>query len=59
MGILLMSLKILIKEKGRFPQYMIGHNKEMHKLGISCVKHDEIKCHNKGKKGSDGCASCC
>lgn len=53
-----MGIKILIKEKGRFPQYMIGHNKEMSKLGITCVKHDEYKCHRKGKKG-EGCASCC
>lgn len=54
---LLMAVKIFIKEKGRFTQYMIGHNKEMRKIGITCVKHDEIKCHNKSKK-AEGCGSC-
>lgn len=54
-----MMLNILIKKKGKFPEYRVGHNRAMHKQGISCVKHDEIRCHNKRLKQNDACASCC
>lgn len=53
-----MMLKILIKKKGKFPEYRVGHNRDMVKKGISCVKHDEIKCHNQNLKGNGGCAGC-
>ena len=52
-----MGLNILVLKKGRFPAYRVGHNRDMHKLGISCVKHEEIKCHNKHLKGK-GCTGC-
>ena len=52
-----MALNILVKKKGRFPAYMVGHNRDMHKLGISCVKHDEIRCHDKNVKAT-GCGRC-
>ena len=50
-----MMLKILVKRKGKFPEYRVGHNRNMHKIGISCVKHDEIKCHKESLKGNEGC----
>jgi hypothetical protein len=53
-----MALNILIKKNGKFPAYQVGHNKDMRKMGISCVKHDEIKCFKKLKKGEEGCGSC-
>ncbi|MEN8229660.1 MAG: hypothetical protein ABFS38_15980 [Bacteroidota bacterium] len=53
-----MMLNVLVKKKGKFPAYMVGHNRDMHKLGISCVKHDEIRCHNKKLKKGQGCAGC-
>lgn len=53
-----MMLNILIKKKGKFPEYRVGHNRDMHKKGISCVKHDEISCHNKRLKDSEGCVGC-
>ncbi|MBE0652777.1 MAG: hypothetical protein IH594_03205 [Bacteroidales bacterium] len=52
-----MALSILFKKNGRFPAYQVGHNKDMKKLGITCVKHDEIKCHRKMLKDS-GCEGC-
>ncbi len=52
-----MALNILVKKKGKFPAYRVGHNRDMHKAGITCVKHDEIRCHNKKLKGK-GCAGC-
>jgi hypothetical protein len=53
-----MMLKILVRKKGKFPEYRVGHNRDMHKLGISCVKRDEIKCHQEMLKGNQGCAGC-
>ena len=53
-----MMLNILVKKKGRFPEYRVGHNRAMRQKGISCVKHDEIRCHNKRLKESQGCSGC-
>ena len=53
-----LMLNILVKKKGKFPAYRVGHNKDMHKLGISCVKHDEIRCYNKQVKEGKDCAGC-
>ncbi|MEN8202696.1 MAG: hypothetical protein ABFS28_08890 [Bacteroidota bacterium] len=53
-----MMLNILVKKKGRFPAYRVGHNKDMSKLGLKCVKHEEIRCHNKKLKEAKGCAGC-
>ena len=56
LGFLGMSLKILIVKNGKFPEFRVGHNKNMRKKGISCVKHEEIKCFKKMQK--EGCGSC-
>lgn len=53
-----MMLNILVKKKGRFPAYRVGHNKDMAQLGLKCVKHEEIRCHNKKLKQGKGCAGC-
>lgn len=51
-----MALSVLVRKNGRFPAYRVGHNRNMKKLGISCVKHDEIKCFRKLKDAE--CSSC-
>jgi hypothetical protein len=53
-----MMLNILVKKKGKFPEYRVGHNRAMRKKGISCVKHDGIRCNNKLLKEDKGCAGC-
>lgn len=53
-----MMLNILVKKKGKFPAYRVGHNRDMNKLGISCVKHEEIKCHNNRLKEGNDCEGC-
>ena len=54
-----LALNILVKKKGKFPAYQIGHNKDMAKMGIRCVKHEEIRCHKAQlKKNESGCAGC-
>jgi len=51
---LAMGISIFVKKNGKFPSFEIGKNKEMRKLGITCAKHDEMKCHNRLKKGDRG-----
>ena len=53
-----LMLNILVKKKGKFPEYRVGHNRDMHKKGVTCVKHEEIRCHRERMK-SEGCGSCC
>jgi hypothetical protein len=52
-----MALSILVKKKGRFPAYRVGHNPNMHKMGIRCAKDEEIRCHNKKLQGKN-CHGC-
>ena len=46
--------------KKKFPQTSVGGNKEMRKLGLSCAKHEEIKCRRQIDKrtGTVSCAGC-
>ncbi len=55
-SMLFMALKILVRKNGKFPEYRIGHNKDMHKIGITCVKHEELKNHREAK--NTGCCGC-
>ncbi len=43
LALLGMAFNMLFRKNGKFPKYQVGHNKEMHKLGITCVKHDETR----------------
>jgi len=51
LGIKIFFSKLLFQKEGKFPITSVGHNPEMRKIGITCVKHEEIKCHTKAKKG--------
>lgn len=52
-----MGVKILFHRSHKFPETSAGHNKELRKRGITCPRHDEIKCW--GKKGaSRECSTC-
>jgi hypothetical protein len=53
-----LMLNILVKKKGKFPEYRVGHNRAMAQKGITCVKHDEIRCHNQRLKQDGGCIGC-
>ncbi len=46
--------------KKKFPQTSVGGNKEMRKLGLSCAKHEEIKCRREMDKTTEvvSCAGC-
>ncbi len=51
-----LAFNILFRKNGKFPAYEIGRNKDMKKLGITCVKHEEYKCF-KNLRNTD-CAGC-
>ena len=54
-----MGLNILVKKRGKFPDYRVGHNKDMAKLGLKCVKHEEIRCHKaRVKERAADCNGC-
>jgi hypothetical protein len=56
LGVIGLGLKIMLHKSHKFPETSAGHNKELRKRGISCPKHDEIKCW--GRNDSRGCATC-
>ena len=45
-----LGVNIFFRKDGKFPETEIGQNKEMKKLGITCVKCDEAGCqhHHQG-----------
>ena len=52
-----LAFRILFVREGKFPQTSVGKNKQMRELGLTCVKHDELKCYQNGSGGSGcGCA---
>ena len=54
-----MALNILFKKKGKFPAYRVGHNSNMAKIGIKCVKHEEIRCHKaRMNQRENDCSGC-
>jgi hypothetical protein len=53
-----MMLNILVRKKGKFPEYRVGHNRNIRKMGITCVKHEEIRCHKERISEMEGCAGC-
>ena len=50
-----LAFRALFVKEGRFPQTSIGKNKEMARLGITCVKHDEMSCYKNSGHGACGC----
>ena len=51
-----MAIRIIFHRSHKFPQTEVGHNAQMRKMGISCPKHDELKCF--GKNGLSNCSKC-
>ncbi len=45
-----LSIRMLVKKGGKFPSSSIGKNKEMKARGITCVRHDELKCYREEKE---------
>ncbi len=51
-----MGVKIMFHKSKKFPETSAGHNKELRKRGVTCPRHDEIKCWK--PKDDKGCATC-
>lgn len=54
---LALGISVFIRKNGKFPAFEIGKNKEIKKLGITCARHDELKCYNRLEKGKP--CGCC
>ena len=55
-AIAIACLAVGIIIKGKFPDTHVGHNAEMKKMGITCVKSDSAFC--QGRTDSEGCKGC-
>ena len=40
LGVFGMCFNLLFRKDGRFPEYEVGSNKEMRRLGIRCIKEE-------------------
>ena len=40
--VLALSISIIVKKNGKFPETEVGKNQNMRKLGIRCTKQEEI-----------------
>ena len=45
-----LSIRLLLRKGSKFPSSSIGKNKEMKARGITCVRHDELKCYREEKE---------
>jgi flagellar basal body-associated protein FliL len=53
-----MSISIWIKKDGKFPETEVSRNKNMKKLGIKCIRQEEIEQANKSRKQKINCDDC-
>ena len=42
-AVLALSINIIFRKKGKFPETEVGKNRNMQKLGIRCTKQEEIR----------------
>ncbi|MEE4196813.1 MAG: hypothetical protein V2I54_04155 [Bacteroidales bacterium] len=55
-----MGFNVFFRRNKKFPETSVGKNKDMRKLGLSCARHEEIRCRREIDKlaGTSGCAGC-
>ncbi len=51
-----MCFNLIFRKNGEFPDGEISHNKEMKKLGIRCVKEEEMRLWGKKDKTKPSCS---
>lgn len=52
-----MAVRIIFHKSHKFPETSVGHNAQMHKMGITCPKHDELRCLKTGEdRNCDFCS---
>lgn len=52
-----LAFNMLVRKNGKFPETEVGKNKNMRKLGITCVKQEEMNC-LKQSKPNDAAPDC-
>ena len=63
-GVFGMCFNIIFRKNGQFPEYEVGSNKEMKKLGIKCFKDIDADLHNQPRHSicegntSEACEGC-
>ena len=63
-GVIGMCFNIISRKDGRFPDYEVGHNEEMKKLGIRCYKDIDADLHRSPRHSdcegdySEACEGC-
>jgi hypothetical protein len=45
-----LSISMLLKKGGKFPSSSVGKNQAMRERGITCVRHNELKCYREAKE---------
>lgn len=60
LGVLGMCAAIILKKDGRFPQFDVGSNEQMHRMGIRCFKDEDAALHSRKCSGnySEACRDC-
>ena len=53
-----MSIRIWTKKDGQFVETEIGRNANMQKLGIKCIKQEEMEQNNKTNNPQPDCNAC-
>ena len=58
-----LCFNIIFRKDGKFPETEIESNREMKKLGIKCIKAEEMALHRKNSQDTpscdgEGCTSC-
>ncbi len=53
LGVFGMCFNIIFRKDGKFPEYEVGSNPQMRRLGIRCMKEEEMQLHRR-KDGADG-----
>ena len=53
-GVIGMCFNIIFRKDGRFPDYEVGHNEDMKKLGIRSPRHSD--CEGDYSEACEGCA---
>ncbi len=59
LGVFGMCFNIIFRKDGEFPEYEVGSNKEMRKLGIRCMKEEQAEIPLTDKQGGQACAGNC
>ncbi|MDR1054571.1 MAG: hypothetical protein LBL90_01815 [Prevotellaceae bacterium] len=65
MSICFLAIGVRIWIKGKFADTEVGHNPDMHKLGLCCVKEEEMRLWKKKNINSQSspdcgyCSTCC